>query len=104
MSNVGSRRLAGVDELMTAVAEQARADIVGEGMPRDWVCMSSHSDDEDGVPIVDPLIPPCLAMSCPESRFHHHVSACGHWLLDELAAAVERREDPMGSLLEIVSR
>lgn len=110
-------RYAGVDELMTAIAEQARSDVVAEGMPRDWVCTTSASDEEDGVPIQDPAIPPCVRTSCPERRPHHHVAVCGRQLLTELAAALrpvimdprtqgeqQHQEDPMGKLLEIVSR
>lgn len=105
MSNPrGPKRLAGVDEMLTAMVELARTDMEAVGMPRDWVCMSSHGDEDEGVPILDPAIPPCVRSDCSESRPHHHVSSCGRVLIGDLAAAVERREDPMGSLLEIVSR
>lgn len=105
----GSKRFSGADELLTAVAEQARVDLTyshkGQGSP---YCTTDHVNAAGEVtnsPILrePPLLDPRWTTTDGRPR-PHRIKECGLALLQELNVAIERKQDPMAALLEIVSR
>lgn len=120
------KQFAGVDELMAAIAFQARQDLEGydsnpwcqlddghyihstdpEEIDRYGVCVGDRCSDHEGRQRIDG----------PHAKAHR-VATCAHFFVEELQERInpatmmpetqgetQPQDDPMGALLEIVSR